>query len=62
MTRPTVLAYYFPSWHRDPRNAEWFGDGWTEWELVKGATARFAGHRQPRVPALGCRDESDGQD
>jgi hypothetical protein len=49
MTRPTVLAYYFPSWHRDPRNAEWFGAGWTEWELVKGATARFPGHRQPRV-------------
>ena len=59
MTRPTVLAYYFPSWHRDPRNAQWFGDGWSEWELVKGATARFEGHRQPRVPALGCRDESD---
>ncbi|TDU86522.1 glycosyl transferase family WbsX [Kribbella voronezhensis] len=57
--RPTVLAYYFPNWHRDPRNADWFGANWTEWELVKAATARFPGHRQPRVPALGCRDEAD---
>ncbi len=59
MTRPTVLAYYFPNWHRDPRNEQWFGPGWTEWDLVRGATARFPGHRQPRVPALGYRDEAD---
>ena len=59
MTRPTVLAYYFPNWHRDPRNEQWFGPGWTEWELVRGATARFPGHRQPRIPALGYRDEAD---
>src|SRR5262245_16755741 len=59
MSRPTVLAYYLPDWHRDVRNAEWFGAGWTEWDLVKRATPRFPGHRQPRVPALGYRDESD---
>jgi hypothetical protein len=58
-SRPTVLAYYFPDWHRDPRNAAWFGPDWTEWELVKAATARFPGHRQPRIPALGYRDEAD---
>jgi hypothetical protein len=57
--RPTVLAYYFPDWHRDPRNADWFGPEWTEWELVRAATGRFPGHRQPRVPALGYRDEAD---
>lgn len=57
--RPTVLAYYFPDWHRDPRNAAWFGDGWTEWELLKAARPRFEGHRQPRVPLLGYRDETD---
>src|ERR1700754_4087707 len=59
MTRPTVLAYYFPNWHSDPRNDVWFGADWTEWELLKAATARYDGHRQPRIPALGYRDESD---
>lgn len=59
MTRPTVLAYYFPDWHRDPRNAAWFGDGWDEWRLLEQARPRFAGHRQPRVPSAGQVDESD---
>ncbi|WP_405058303.1 glycoside hydrolase family 99-like domain-containing protein [Kribbella sp. NBC_01505] len=57
--RPTVLAYYFPDWHADPRNAAWFGAGWTEWSLLQAARPRFPGHRQPRVPALGYRDEAD---
>ncbi|WP_309616798.1 glycoside hydrolase family 99-like domain-containing protein [Salinibacterium sp.] len=61
MSRPKVLAYYFPSWHRDPRNAAWFGDGWTEWKLLADAKPRFQGHRQPRVPAAGEIDESDPQ-
>lgn len=59
MTRPKVLAYYFPSWHEDGRNAEWFGSGWTEWELLERAKPRFGGHRQPRVPAAGRIDEAD---
>ncbi|HIQ21697.1 MAG TPA: hypothetical protein EYH34_10755 [Planctomycetes bacterium] len=54
-----VAAYYFPGYHPEPRNDERFGPGWTEWELVKAARPRFAGHRQPRVPAWGYRDESD---
>jgi hypothetical protein len=58
-TRPRVLAYYFPSWHRDPRNARWFGEGWTEWELLKTAQPRFEGHRQPRIPARGYADDAD---
>jgi len=57
--RPTVLAYYFPSWHDDPRNAAWFGEGFTEWSLLRDARPRFAGHRQPRVPALGEWNEAD---
>lgn len=59
MSRPTILAYYFPSWHQDPRNAEWFGDGWTEWKLLADAKPRFDGHRQPRIPVSGEIDESD---
>lgn len=57
--RTEVLAYYFPNYHLDPRNAGWHGDGWTEWDLVAAARPRFAGHRQPIVPAWGAFDESD---
>jgi len=59
MTRPTVLAYYFPGWHPDDRLASRYGDGWTEWQLLQDARPRFPGHRQPRVPADGYLDESD---
>jgi hypothetical protein len=54
-----VAAYYFPHYHSDRRNDAWHGAGWTEWELVKRARARFPGHRQPIVPAWGYFDESD---
>lgn len=57
--RPKVLAYYFPDWHRDNRNEQWFGSGWTEWKLVEQAMPRFEGHRQPRIPLLGYRDEAN---
>lgn len=59
MPRPTILAYYFPDWHSDPRNTAWFGDGWDEWKLLDSAKPRYDGHRQPRVPLAGHVDESD---
>lgn len=52
-------VYYFPEYHPDPRNDEWRGEGWTEWELVRRAESRFPGHDQPKVPAWGYEDESD---
>jgi hypothetical protein len=56
----TVAAYYFPNYHpTDPRNAAANGPGWSEWELVKAAKPRFAGHEQPKVPLWGYTDESD---
>ena len=55
----TVACYYFPNYHVDPRNEAAHGPGWTEWDLVKRAEPRFAGHRQPRVPLWGYEDESD---
>lgn len=54
-----VGCYYFPNYHVDPRNEQVHGPGWTEWELVKRATPRFAGHHQPNVPAWGYTDEAD---
>lgn len=53
-----VAAYYFPDYHPDPRNSAEHGPGWTEWNLVKSATPRFPGHRQPRIPLWGYEDES----
>ncbi len=55
----TVATYYFPNYHPDARNIRRYGNGWTEWELVKEARPRFEGHNQPKVPAWGYTDESD---
>jgi hypothetical protein len=54
-----VAAYYFPQFHPDPLNDLWHGKGWTEWEVLKSARPRFAGHRQPIVPEWGYFDEAD---
>ena len=53
-----VGAYYFPNYHVDPRNEAVHGKGWTEWELVKRAEPRFAGHTQPKIPLWGCEDKA----
>jgi len=53
-----VAVYYFPDYHVDPRNEAWHGPAWNEWSLVKAATPRFPGHRQPKVPLWGYLDES----
>ena len=45
-----VAVYYFPNYHPDSINTRWHGKGWTEWEVVKAAKPRFAGHEQPKVP------------
>jgi hypothetical protein len=54
-----VAAYYFPSYHADPRNEQRYGADWTEWDLIQRATPRFPGHVQPKVPLWGYEDESD---
>lgn len=56
-----IGAYYFPNYHRDPRNEAWYGLDWSEWELVKYARPRWHGHTQPKIPAWGYEDESDPQ-
>ena len=54
-----VAVYYFPNYHPDSINALWHGKDWTEWEVVKSAKPRFAGHEQPKVPSWGYFDEAD---
>lgn len=62
MTKPFEIgAYYFPNYHVDPRNEHMHGTGWTEWEVVRHALPRLAGHQQPKVPAWGHEDEADPQ-
>lgn len=55
----TVACYYFPNYHMDSRNESRYGEGWSEWELVKAAGPRFEGHDQPKVPAWGYTDEAN---
>jgi hypothetical protein len=55
----TIVCYYFPGYHPDPRNDVRHGPGWTEWDLVRAAKPRFEKHAQPKVPKWGYEDESD---
>lgn len=59
MKKTNIYAWYFPNWHSDPRNDEWHGKGWTEWEVTKCARPRFENHEQPKIPLWGYENESD---
>jgi hypothetical protein len=54
-----VGVYYFPNYHLDRRNENYFGIGWTEWDLLKKGRPKFEGHQQPKVPLWGYTDEAD---
>ncbi len=55
----TIVCYYYPGYHSDPRNDARHGAGWTEWDLVKAAKPRFEKHFQPKIPLWGYEDESN---
>jgi len=57
--RVRVAAYVYSGWHPIPERDESFHPGFTEWELLHACQPRFAGHAQPRVPALGEYDDRD---
>ncbi len=54
-----IFAIYFPSWHPDAHYAKWYGQGFSEWELLKSTKPLFPGHKQPKEPSWGYLDESD---
>lgn len=54
-----IAVYVYPGWHPVPERDRSFHPGFTEWELVLACRPRFAGHAQPRVPALGPYDDRD---
>ncbi|MDH0447938.1 glycoside hydrolase family 99-like domain-containing protein [Shewanella sp. GD04112] len=53
-----IFPLYFPQLYSIPENDKWWGDGFTDWELVKSAKPLFQDHFQPRRPLYGHLDQS----
>jgi hypothetical protein len=57
---PTVLAYYYPSWHRDPAHAAMVhrDASWTEWDLLSSTKPSYPCQAQPKIPYNSMSDLS----
>ncbi len=58
-TEYKVAAYYWPAYHDEPRWRNFFDGTEGEWEIIRNATPKYEGHRQPRIPLWGYEDETD---
>ena len=59
MQNYTVAAYYWPSYHYDPRSLIFWPEGHGEWETVRKNKPKFEGHDQDRQPLWGYINEAD---
>ncbi|MBT5491696.1 hypothetical protein HOK00_05305 [bacterium] len=53
-----VYATYLPGFHNDKLNNKWWGNNFSEWDIVKKAKPLFLDHNQPSVPLNGYYDLS----
>jgi len=54
-----VVAYKYSAWHPSPVMEQRFGNGWTEFELVKGWRRIFPEHIGAKRPLWGFFNEAD---
>jgi len=54
-----TFAFYFPQFYPTVENSKWWGEGFTDWNLVRDARPQFSMHNQPRFPANGYLDQSN---
>ncbi|HDN9014688.1 TPA: glycoside hydrolase family 99-like domain-containing protein [Aeromonas salmonicida] len=53
-----IFPFYFPQFYSTPENNKWWGEGFTDWELVKVAKGVDSEQVQPRLPVNGFYDQS----